>query len=91
MGRRRSREPRRSATRKRPSMLLVSSDQPSAEGSEQVSGGLDGDVDAADGLIGAATASLLAAIAEARSALAAELVLCWAFGAVETGLPDDAD
>jgi len=91
MGRGRSREARRSATRKRPSMLLVSSDSPSAEGSEQASGGLAGDVDAPYGLIGAATASLLAAIAQARSALAAELVLCGAFGAVETGLPDDAD
>ena len=34
---------------------------------------------------------MLAAIAEARSPLAAELVPCGAFGAVETGLPDDAD
>ena len=91
MGRGRSREPRRSATRKLPSLLLMSSDPPSAEGSQQASGGLAGDVDAPDGLIGAATASLLAAIAEARSPLAAELVLCGAFGAVETGLPDDAD
>jgi hypothetical protein len=72
-------------------MLLVRSDPPSAEGSEQASGGLPGDVDAPDWLVGAATASLLAAISEARSALAAELVLCEAFGAVETGLPDDAD
>lgn len=64
---------------------------PSAEGSEQASGGLAGDVDAPNGLIGAATASLLAAIAEARSPLAAELVLCGTFGAVATGLPDDAD
>ena len=72
-------------------MLLVSSDPPSTDGSEQASGGLAGDVDALDGLIDAATATLLAAIAEARSALAAELVLCEAFGAVESGLPDDAD
>ena len=69
-------------------MLPVSGDQRSAEGSEQTSGGLARDIDAPDGLIGAASASLLAAIAEARSALAAELVLCAAFGAVETGLPD---
>ena len=75
MGRGRSREPRRGATRKRPPMLLVSSDPPSTDGSEQASGGLAGDVDALDGLIDAATATLLAAIAEARSALAAELVL----------------
>jgi hypothetical protein len=72
-------------------MSLVSSDPPSAEGSQQASGGLPGDVDAPAWLMGAATASLLAAISEARSALAAELVLCEAFGAVETGLPDDAD
>lgn len=72
-------------------MLLVSGDPPSSEGSGQASGGLAGDVGAPDGLIGAATASLLAAITEARSPLAAELVLCAAFGAVETGLPDDAD
>ena len=91
MGRDRSREPRRGATRKRPSMLLVSSDPPSAEGSEQASGGLAGDIEAPDELIGAATASVLAAIAAARSPLAAELVVCAAFGAVETGLPDDAD
>ena len=91
MRRSRSREARRSATRKQPSMLLVSADPPSSEGSGQTSGGPVGDVGAPDGLIGAATASLLAAIAEARSPLAAELVLCAAFGAVETGLPDDAD
>ena len=72
-------------------MVLMSSDPLSPERSEQASGGLARDVHALDGLIGAATASLLAAIAEARSALAAELVLCAAFGAVETGLPDDAD
>ena len=72
-------------------MLLVSADPPSSEGSGQASGGPVGDVGAPDGLIGAATASLLAAIAEARSPLAAELVLCAAFGAVETGLPDDVD
>ena len=84
MRRSRSREARRSATRKQPSMLLVSADPPSSEGSGQASGGPVGDV-------GAATASLLAAIAEARSPLAAELVLCAAFGAVETGLPDDVD
>ena len=91
MGRGRSREPRRSSTRKLPPLLLMSSDPPSAEGSHQASGEFPGDVHAPDWLIGAATASLLAAIAEARSPLAAELVLCGAFGAVETGLPDDAD
>ena len=91
MRRSRSREARRSATRKQPSMLLVSADPPSSEGSGQTSGGPVGDVGEPDGLIGAATASLLAAIAEARSPLAAELVLCAAFGAVETGLPDDVD
>ena len=34
---------------------------------------------------------MLAGIAEARSPLAAELVMCVAFGAVDAGLPDDAD
>jgi hypothetical protein len=90
MGRGRNREARRSATRKRPS-LLVSGDPRSANGSEQAWGGFAGDVDALDGLIGVATATLLAAIAESRNALAAELVLCAALGAVENGLPDDAD
>jgi hypothetical protein len=37
------------------------------------------------------TASLLEEIAEARSPLAAERVLCGAFAAVEASLPDDAD
>ena len=90
MGRGRNREARRSATRKRPS-LLVSGDPPSANGSEQAWGGFAGDVDALDGLIGVATATLMAAIAESHNALAAELVLCAALGAVENGLPDDAD
>jgi hypothetical protein len=90
MGRGRNREARRSATRKRPS-LLVSGDPRSANGSEQAWGGFAGDVDALDGLIGVATATLLAAIAESRNALAAELVLCATLGAVENGLPDDAD
>jgi len=72
-------------------MLLVSSDPPSGEGSGRASSGLAGDVEAPDGLIGAATASFLAVIAEARSPLEAELVLCAAFGALETGSPDDAD
>lgn len=91
MGRGRGREPRRTATRKRPSVSLVRSDPSSAAGSEQGAGGLPDDVDALDELIGAATASLLGGIAEARSPLAAELVLCGAFGAVKAGLPDDAD
>jgi len=91
MGSGRGREPRRTATRKRPSVSLVRSDPSSAAGSEQGAGGLLDDVDALDELIGAATASLLGGIAEARSPLAAELVLCGAFGAVKAGLPDDAD
>ena len=41
--------------------------------------------------IAAATASLLAGIAEARNPLAAEQVMCETFAAVEAGLPDDAD
>lgn len=72
-------------------MLLVSNDPPSVGGSGHASSGLAEDVEAPDQLIGAASASLLAAIAEARSPLAAELVLGAAFGAVESGLPDDAD
>ena len=34
---------------------------------------------------------MLAGIAEARSPLAAELIMCGAFAAVDAGLPDDAD
>lgn len=72
-------------------MVLVGRDSPAADGLETTWGGFAADAEALDGLIGAATATLLAAIAKARSPLAAELVLCGAFGAVETGMPDDAD
>lgn len=48
-------------------------------------------VDGQGELIGAATASLLSGIAQARRPLEAELVLCAAIGAVEIGLPEDAD
>jgi hypothetical protein len=90
MGKRRSRVVRRSATRKSPAVSLVSIDPQPSMGSVPVARGPAGDVDAAE-LIAAATMSLLAGIAEARSPLAAELVMCGALGAVETGLPDDAD
>lgn len=90
MGRGRRREARRSATRKQPSVSLVSSGPPAREGSVQA-GVPAGAVDTTDELVGTATASLLAGIAEARNPLAAELVLCGAVGAVETGLSDDAD
>lgn len=91
MGRGRDREPRRNATRRRSSVSLGSGDPPSTAAPEQAAGGPAGQVDAPEELIGAATTSLLAGIAAARSPLAAELVLCEAFGAVEEGLPGDAD
>jgi hypothetical protein len=90
MGRGRHREAKRSATRRRPSLSLVSGDRLTAEGSGPASGEPVGDAEAPAELIAEATASLLAGIAEARSPLAAELVLCGAFGAVATGLPEDA-
>lgn len=89
MGNRRSPAARRSATRKPPSMSLVSRHPPVVAGSGQADV-LAGDVDGSD-LLAAATMSLLAGIAEARNPLAAELVLCAAIGAVEAGMPDDAD
>lgn len=70
---------------------MVSRNPPSGEGSDPVAGGLSRDINAQAEPIAAVTASLLAGIAEARSPLAAELVLCGAFAAVEAGLPDDAD
>lgn len=91
MGKGKSRETRRTATRKRHSVSPASSVRPSTTEWERAAGGSPGDGDVPEELIGAATASLLAAIGEARSPLAAELVLCGAFGAVDAGLPDDAD
>ncbi len=44
-----------------------------------------------DELIGSATASLLTEIGQARTALAAELVLCGAIGAAEAAAPAGAD
>jgi len=64
---------------------------PSGDGPDPVAGGLVLDANALADPAAAATALLLAGIAEARGPLAAELVLCGAFGAVEAGLPDDAD
>jgi hypothetical protein len=89
MGSRRSSVARRSATRKPPSVSLVGRDPLAVAGSGQTAV-LAGDVDGSE-LLAAATVSLLAGIAEARNPLAAELVLCAAIGAVETGMPDDAD
>ena len=89
MGNRRSPVARRSATRKPPSVSLVSRDPLAVAGSGQAEV-LAGDVDESE-LLAAATMSLLAGIAEARHPLAAELVLCAAIGAVETGMPDHAD
>ena len=60
-------------------------------GLEQAAGGAGGDVDVPQDPIRDVTVSLLAGIAEARSPLAAELVLCGAFGAVAAGLPDASD
>ena len=91
VGKRRDWVARRSATRKSAPLLLVSRNRPSGEGSDLVAGGHAQDVNALAEPIVAATASLLAGIAEARSPLAAELVLCGAFAALEAGLRDDAD
>jgi hypothetical protein len=81
---------RRSATRKPTAWAKVGRIPPPAAVADPVAGGLAWE-DAPDEPIAAVTASLLAGIAEARSPLAAELVLCGAFGVVEAGLPDDAD
>lgn len=70
---------------------MVSRNLPSGDGPDPVAGGLVLDANALADPAAAATALLLAGIAEARGPLAAELVLCGAFGAVEAGLPDDAD
>jgi hypothetical protein len=90
MGKTRSREVRRTATRKPHALSRVSSGPPSAARSDPAAEGLSGDVDVAV-LVDAATIALLEAIAEARSPLAAEIVLCRALGVVELGLPDDVD
>jgi hypothetical protein len=90
MGKARSREVRRTATRKPQARSLVSSGPPSAARSHPAAEGLGGDVDVAVRL-DAATIALLEAIAEARSPLAAELVLCRALGVIELGLRDDVD
>jgi hypothetical protein len=89
MGNRRSSVARRSATRKPQSVSQVSRLPRAVAGSGQTEV-LAGDVEGLE-LLAAATVSLLAGIAEARNPLAAELVLCAAIGAVETGMPDDAD
>ncbi len=90
MGTSRNRPARRGVTGKPPALSVVSRNPPSGAGSDPVAGGLARD-DAPAEPIAAVTASLLAGIAEARSPLAAELVLCGAFAAAEAGLPDDAD
>ena len=90
MGRGRGREPHRTATR-RASVSLVSSGPTSMAGLEQAAGGAGGDVHVLQGPIRVVAVSLLAGIAEARSPLAAELVLCGAFGAVAAGLPEASD
>jgi len=91
VGKSRNRAARRSATRKPAALSVVSRDLPSGEGSDPVEGALARDANAPAEPIAAVIASLLAGIREARSPLAAELVLCEAFAAVEAGLPDDAD
>ena len=91
MGKSRNRVARRSATREPPAFSLVGRNPPSGAGSDPVASGLTRDADAPAEALAAVTASLLAGIAEARSPLAAELVMCAAFAAVDAGLPDDAD
>jgi hypothetical protein len=91
VGKSRNRVARRSATRKSPALSMVSRNPPSGEGPDPVAGGLARDANAPAAPAAAATASLLAGIAEARGPLAAELVLCGAFAAVEAGLPDESD
>lgn len=83
--------PKRAATRK-PSRLRVVSDDPS---SVQVGGPPRDGVDVGDGevaeLVAALAGTLMEGVAQARSPLHAELVLCGVFGTMETGLPVDAD
>jgi hypothetical protein len=80
----------RGAIGKPSALSVVSRNPPSGAGPDPLAGGLGGD-DVPAELIAAVTASLLAGVAEARSALAAELVVCGVFAAVQAGLPDDAD
>ena len=91
VGKSRNPEARRSATRKPPALSMVRKNPPSGAESDPVAGGLARDANARAELIAAMTASLLEEMAEARTPLAAERVLCGAFAAVEASLPDDAD
>ncbi|HEY5248253.1 MAG TPA: hypothetical protein VIJ15_07370 [Dermatophilaceae bacterium] len=91
MGKSRNRVAQRNATRKSPAVSRVINNPPWVEGFDPVAGGLVLDAHVLADPVAVATALLLAGIAEARDPLAAELVLCAAFGALETGLPDDAD
>ncbi len=91
MGKSRNRGAQRNATRKSPAVSMVMNNPTSGEGCDPVAGGLVLDALALADPVAVATALLLASIAEARDPLAAELVLCAAFGALEAGLPNDAD
>lgn len=91
MGKSRKRVAQRNATRKSPAVSMVMNNPTSGEGYDAVAGGLVLDAKVLADPAAAATALLLAEIAEARDPLTAELVLCAAFGALEAGLPDDAD
>src|SRR5436190_17858562 len=85
MRRGRGREPRRTATR-RPVRSLVSGGPASAAVSGQAAAGAAGDVNGPPDPVRAATVSVLAGTAQARS----PLVRCGLFEAVEAGPPDAA-
>jgi hypothetical protein len=63
---------------------------PATAVSGQAAGGAGGGVDGPQDPARVATVSLLAGIAQVRSPLAAELVLCGRFEAVQAGSPDAA-
>lgn len=91
MARNRKGPPQRGATRKPSGLRVVSSDEPSGPVSDPVADEFATGAGPPADLIATLTGSLLAGIAEARTPLDAELVLCGVFGTLETGLPEDVD
>lgn len=91
MARRKDRPRRPAATRRPPPVPVNDSDPTSAAGSRLAGQAATGNGERPPDLVREVTASLLSEIADARHALEAELVLCAAFEAVDSGSPADAD
>ncbi|CAN5591883.1 hypothetical protein BH23ACT6_BH23ACT6_08520 [soil metagenome] len=81
MGKRRTRAPRRNATRRRPPLWIVNDEAAPTAGTEE----------AIPPPIGPVASSLLAEIAAAHDPLSAELVLCHVFRATQTAMPGGPD